>query len=251
MLRFQIEVQKIMNNVKRKPKIAVIIPAYNEGAVIGHVIRSLRRTLESAALNSDIIVVNDGSTDNTAIRAQQAGAHVISHLINTGSGGATTSGLAYAKKHNYYIAVTVDGDGQHHPKDVLAGIQLLLNNKGIDLLIGSRIMSVEGMPKMKIYGNKGLGLITFCLFGVRITDTQSGLRVFSNTALHTLKWKTYGYGFCSEMIWRAKQQQLAIREYPVKAIYTDYSKAKGQSNWNAVHIVRSLLKWRIVELFGE
>jgi hypothetical protein len=73
--------------------------------------------------------------------------------------------------------------------------------------------------------------------------------VFSGQALARLKWKTSGYEFCSEMLWRAKQLNLRIDEFPIKAIYTDYSKAKGQNNWNAINIVRSLMQRRIAEMF--
>jgi hypothetical protein len=107
------------------------------------------------------------------------------------------------------------------------------------------------MSRVKILGNKGLSAITNILFGVSVTDSQSGLRIFSKEALEKLKWKTSGYEFASEMLFRAKQQGLRIAEYPIKAIYTEYSKTKGQNNWNAVNIIKSLLKTRVLELFGE
>jgi len=99
-------------------------------------------------------------------------------------------------------------------------------------------------------GNKGLSVITYVLFGINVTDSQSGLRVFSKQSLDKLRWKTSGYEFCSEMLWRAKQQHLTIREYPIKAVYTEYSMSKGQNNWNAINIIKSLLKRRILELLG-
>jgi hypothetical protein len=77
------------------------------------------------------------------------------------------------------------------------------------------------------------------------------MRIFSSNSLRRLKWKTSGYEFCSEMLWRAKQQGLHIEEYSIQAIYTEYSKAKGQNNWNGVNIIKSLLKRRVLELFGE
>jgi hypothetical protein len=122
---------------------------------------------------------------------------------------------------------------------------------GADLLIGSRLINSDGMSKVKALGNQGLSFITLILFGIKVTDSQSGLRIFSKRALSKLRWKTDGYEFCSEMLWRAKQQKLQIAEYPVRAIYTDYSKAKGQNNWNAFNIVKSLIKRRVVELFSE
>ena len=102
---------------------------------------------------------------------------------------------------------------------------------------------------MKILGNRGLTLITYLLFGINVTDSQSGLRIFSQKAIDVLEWKSTGYDFCSEMLWRAKKANLNIAEHPIQAIYTDYSKSKGQSNWNAVNIVKSLVRRRIVEMF--
>jgi hypothetical protein len=106
------------------------------------------------------------------------------------------------------------------------------------------------MSKVKILGNRGLSLITYLLFGIKVTDSQSGLRVFSKVSLQNLRWKTSGYEFCSEMLWRANQQGLKIDEFPIKAVYTDYSKSKGQNNWNAINIVKSLLIRRVMETFS-
>jgi hypothetical protein len=89
------------------------------------------------------------------------------------------------------------------------------------------------------------------MFGVKVTDSQSGLRVFSRKALELLRWRTSGYEFCSEMLWRAKQQGLAIDEYPIRAIYTEYSKGKGQNNWNGLNIVTTLARRRLLELLHE
>jgi glycosyltransferase involved in cell wall biosynthesis len=197
-----------------------------------------------------IIVVDDGSKDNTAEQADQAGAHVIRHVLNSGSGGATATGLSYAYQKGFDIATTSDGDGQHDPADVLRGVEHMLAS-GHDLLIGSRLINNTGMSRVKILGNRGLSFITYILFGINVTDSQSGLRIFSQHALSKLKWKTSGYEFCSEMLWRAKQLNLKIGEFPIKAIYTDYSRSKGQNNWNAFNIIKSLLKRRVVEFFSE
>lgn len=236
--------------MKRDFKIAVVIPAYNEGAVIGNVIRDVRKSLDKQKFNFEIIVVDDGSKDDTANQAEKAGAHVIRHILNTGTGGATATGLSYAQQNSFDTAATMDADGQHDPNDVIKGIELI-NKEGNDLLIGSRLINTDGMSRVKILGNKGLSFITYLLFGINVTDSQSGLRIFSKTALEKLRWRTSGYEFCSEMLWRAKQQNMHISEYPIRAIYTEYSKSKGQNNWNAVNIIKSLLRRRIVELIGE
>ena len=235
---------------KNKPRIAIVLPAYNEAGSIAAVVKDIKSTFKRASYAYKIIVVDDGSKDNTGRLATKAGAHVIKHILNTGSGGATATGLSYAQQNGYAIAATLDADGQHDAKDVLRGVRLMQKGQH-DLLIGSRLIGNHGMSRTKRIGNKGLSIITALLFGVSTTDSQSGLRVFSTRALNELRWKTSGYEFCSEMLWRAKQQKLRVGEYPIKAIYTKYSLSKGQNNWNAFNIVTTLFRRRLVELIGE
>jgi glycosyltransferase involved in cell wall biosynthesis len=232
----------------KKPKVCIVIPSYNEEACIGEVIDAINTTFEASPLLHTIVCVDDGSKDTTATIAKAHGAVVVCHILNSGAGAATATGLSYAQQYGYDIAVTMDADGQHDPKDALRGVTQLIKSED-DLLIGSRLIDSKGMSTVKIIGNKGLGVITFLLFGVNSTDSQSGLRIFSRKALEQLQWKTRGYEFCSEMLWRAHQLRLKIGEYPIKAIYTDYSQNKGQNNWNGVNIVKSLVKQRIMELF--
>lgn len=231
-------------------RVCVVIPAYNEATVIGEVVKSAREIFlkSKKAYDIDIVVVNDGSKDETANEAKKGGAIVINHILNSGAGSATLTGLAYARQHNYDIAATMDADGQHAPDDVLEGIKSI-DQGNADLLIGSRLIDSRGMSKIKVLGNKGLSLFTYLLFGINVTDSQSGLRIFSRRAIDDLRWKSTGYEFCSEMIWRAKQARMSVSEYPIKAIYTDYSRAKGQNNWNAINIVKRLCKQRIAEIF--
>lgn len=232
-----------------KPNVCVIIPAYNEGKVIYSVIEKAKRVfVKYKDFQFDIVVVNDGSSDITSSEARRAGVTVIDHVLNSGAGSATATGLRYAFLKNFDAAATMDADGQHAPEDVLTGVEKLLK-EDIDLLIGSRLIDSKGMSRVKVLGNKGLSFITYLLFGIKSTDSQSGLRIYSRNALEKLEWKTRGYEFCSEMLWRASQLELTIDEYPIKAIYTDYSKGKGQSNWNAINILKSLAARRLAELF--
>jgi len=231
-----------------KVNVAIVIPAYNESQVIGDVIKSTKKLASKSTYAVSVIVVNDGSKDETARVAKNAGAIVIDHILNSGAGGATATGLSYANQHGFSMASTMDADGQHDPADVLRGFDEM-QKTGADLIIGSRLIDSSGMSRIKVVGNKGLSFVTYALFGINSTDSQSGLRIFSRKALENLRWKTSGYEFCSEMLWRANQLGFDIREYPIKAIYTDYSKAKGQNNWNAINILKSLVKRRLVEIF--
>lgn len=231
-----------------KERLCVIIPAYNEGRVIASVIKKARAIFSKSPYEIDMVVVNDGSGDNTSSQAEHSGAIVINHILNSGAGSATATGLSYAHQKGYQMAVTMDADGQHLPNDVLRGIEIMQESK-TDLLIGSRLIDNRGMSKLKVFGNWGLSFVTLVLFGVKSTDSQSGLRIFSKRALEKLRWKTAGYEFASEMLWRARQAGLIIDEYPIQAIYTDYSKAKGQHNWNGINILKSLIRRRLTELF--
>ena len=233
-----------------KKKIAFIIPAFNESSAIVGVLNDLKKELKNTSIPYEIVVVDDGSKDNTAELATNEGVTVIKHVLNTGSGGATATGLSYAQQNGFDYAVTLDADGQHKALDAINGVKIA-QEINTDLLIGSRLINPDGMSKVKLLGNKGLSTITFLIFGVSVTDSQSGLRIFSKKALEQLRWKTSGFEFCSEMLWRAKQLKLVIKEYPIEAIYTEYSKAKGQNNWNAFNIIKSLLKRRMIEVFGE
>ena len=230
-------------------RVCIIMPAFNEASIIGDVVYSVIQAFQTSPYSAEIVVVNDSSKDETSVIANKNGATVINHILNSGAGGATATGLSYAEQNGFDIAATMDADGQHAADDVVKGIDEIIK-RGDDLLIGSRLIDSRGMTTAKVIGNKGLSVITYLLFGINSTDSQSGLRIFSRRALESLRWKTSGYEFCSEMLWRAKQQKLRIGEYPIKAIYTDYSKAKGQNNWNAINIIKSLIRRRIAELLG-
>ncbi len=231
-----------------KQRLCVIIPAFNEEKVIAEVVRGVKNEFSSAPYETEVVLVDDLSTDQTGREARNAGAVVIRHLLNTGAGGATATGLTYASQKGFDLAATMDADGQHLSTDVAKGVEELVKQQA-DLLIGSRLINSQGMSKTKVLGNKGLSAITNLLFGINVTDSQSGLRIFSRRAIEQLRWKANGFEFCSEMLWRAKQQNLKISEFPIEAVYTDYSKAKGQNNWNAINILKGLIYRRFIEAF--
>lgn len=232
--------------------IAIVLPSYNEAQTIGAVLASIPKNLKVGTTNYKLlpIVVNDGSTDDTAkIALKHKEAYLINHLLNAGAGAATRTGLIYARQINCVAAVTMDTDGQHSTKDALKVAKEIVQTHNT-LIIGSRLMSSGGMPWYRVLGNKGLSFLTFLLFGVFVTDSQSGLRGLSTEALEKIVFFSNNFAFCSEMIWRAKQKHLIIKEVPIQAIYTDYSLSKGQSNWAVVHIIQQLIKHRFLEFIS-
>ena len=226
----------------------VIIPAYNEGRVIRGVVDRIKKEIIDSNNTMDILVVNDGSSDNTRQECEKIRKIIIvNHPINMGSGAATKTGLEYAKRNNYELAVTVDADGQHSVKDLIKVISKLKNDN-FDLVIGSRLLNTEGMPSHRVFGNKLLNIVTRILFGISVTDSQSGLKAFSKRAIENIEIRSNGFEFCSEIVWRAKQNNLKIIEVQIKAIYTDYSLQKGQNNINALRIIKNLIKQKLKEV---
>jgi glycosyltransferase involved in cell wall biosynthesis len=219
--------------------------------VVGQVVKDTIKTFKKSGYNFEVVVVNDKSKDDSGELAEKAGATVINHILNQGAGGAISTGLAYARENSYDYAVTMDADGQHDPADALACLKQAVKKRS-DLLIGSRMMNTKGMKSSLVIGNKGLSIISNILFGVNVSDSQSGLRVFSSKAINDLHWTSTRYEFCSEMLLRAKQARLTIKEYPIKAIYTDYSNTRGQNQHskvaNGIHIVKRLVGWRLKEM---
>jgi glycosyltransferase involved in cell wall biosynthesis len=231
--------------------LSVVIPGYNEEEVIGSVIDDLPRTIKANNKNLavNIIVVNDGSKDRTAeIVGKRKQVRLINHMLNSGAGAATRTGFNVAKKLKSDYVITMDADGQHHHEDVIKLAQEITKGD-VDYVIGSRLIETEGMPWYRVLGNKGLSFITFLVFGVFVGDSQSGLRAYNKEALDKITFHSNHYAFCSEMLWSAHREKLRIKEVPIKAIYTDYSLSKGQSNWGAFAIIRQILKRRILTIF--
>ncbi len=205
-------------------KIVIIIPAYNEEENIQAMVASCR---EVGFHN--ILVVDDGSTDHTAARAREAGAMVVSHIINRGVGAATQTGLEAAKLLHADIVVTIDADSQHKPQDIKKLIDAL-TEKNSDIAIGSRFLNGENnIPVMRQVFNRIANIITFLLAGIMLTDSQSGLKAFSRRALDTIQLSANGFEFSSEIIREAQHYNLKITEVPVAVEYTPYSLSKGQN----------------------
>ena len=219
----------------------MVIPAFNEEKSVGKVIASLRK-----ANYKNILVVDDGSGDKTFEVAQKAGAHVAQHVINRGLGGALGTGIQAAIQLGADYIITFDADGQHAVQDI-EKIMKPLRAKKADVVVGSRLINPKGMPVHRRVGNWGLNVITYSLFGVWTTDSQSGLRGFSRKAAQKINISTNRMEVSSEIIKEIGRNKLRFKEVPIKAIYTDYSMERGQSSMNAFRILFKLLLKKVMK----
>jgi glycosyltransferase involved in cell wall biosynthesis len=159
-----------------------VVPAYNEARSIASVVRSLHEQ----APDFDVIVVDDGSTDDTALRAAEAGASVLRLPFNLGIGGAVQTGFVYALEHGYECMAQVDGDGQHEPAELGKLVEAMHTNPGVDVVCGSRFVARGGGYRAPISRRTGIQLFAFVLSaisGQRVTDPTSGFRIYNRRAI--------------------------------------------------------------------
>lgn len=214
----------------------LVVPLYNEGEVIHEVIDDALPTF------SHIVCVDDGSTDDSASQAAEAGAVVVSHPINLGQGAAIQTGIAYAlQQPGAKYIVTFDSDGQHRVEDATAMVDILRVGP-VDVVFGSRFLDGRTQPGLL----KKIVLKTAIAFsnatsGVRLTDTHNGLRAFSRAGASALSIKQNRMAHASEIVEQVGKAGLRYAEHPVHILYTDYSRKKGQSLLNSVNILTELL----------
>jgi glycosyltransferase involved in cell wall biosynthesis len=200
--------------------ICIVIPVYNEASVIPEVIEELRQVD-----NFTIIVVDDGSHDNSCGVAKALGVVAIRHRINRGKGAAVKTGIEAAKRLDADIVVTMDGDGQHDPLDIMTLIKPIIE-EGYDVTLGSRLMDQKGMPVVKVIANKIGNVFTWLFYGIFVSDSQSGFRAYSKYAMQVIDTKADKYEYDSKVIREMKNNRLKYVEVPVKVRYTEYSMGK-------------------------
>ncbi|RNC62987.1 MAG: Polyprenol monophosphomannose synthase [Candidatus Dichloromethanomonas elyunquensis] len=196
-----------------KLKIAIIIPAHNEEMIIQQVIESVQK----AVSDSTIIVIDDGSMDNTYAKAKSTGAITIRLAVNLGIGGAVQTGLIYAAQHGFDYAVQVDGDGQHDPKEIIRLLRPLILNQA-DLVIGSRYIEKSGFQStfLRRIGSRYLNDLIYLITGLKITDSTSGFRACNSKIIHEFA-KKYPKDYPEpESIVFLKRKGYVIQELPVK-----------------------------------
>jgi len=221
---------------RKNPGVYVVVALYNEESVIKGVIDGLHEHF------SNVVCIDDGSTDNSAEVAEKAGAIVIRHPMNLGQGAALQTGIAYCRaQEDMEYVVTFDGDGQHRVEDVL---DMLSYSRRRDLAIvfGSRFLDKRTKPgfKKKVVLKVAV-LITRVVTGLQLTDAHNGLRVLRRDAVAHVNLIQDRMSHATEIVHQLAESKLPWREFPVEVLYTDYSRAKGQSILNSINILFDLI----------
>lgn len=193
-------------------RICIIIPTYNNGATIGKVIEDVRRHIE------DIIVVNDGSTDNTLDVLAQHNHTLVTYTKNKGKGHALVTGFRKAMEMGYTHAITIDADGQHFADDIPVLLQALNNNKD-GIVVGSRNLSEDNMPRQNTFANKFSNFWFRLQTGINLPDTQSGFRAYTLASLKGLGLITSRYEAELELLVFAAWSGVNITSVPVRVYY--------------------------------
>ena len=219
--------------------VSVILAAYNEAAVIAAVISDLQRA------GYRVVVVDDGSTDETANIAAKAGALVIEHPINLGQGAALQTGLDFALRAGAEIVVTFDADGQHRAADI-AGLVEALSAQGADFALGSRFLGDSvNLPHSRRFLLKLATAFTRFTTGLSITDTHNGLRAMTRRGARSIQLRQNRMAHASEILHQIATSGLKYVEAPVTIEYSAYSLAKGQTLADSLFILVDLFARRL------
>jgi glycosyltransferase involved in cell wall biosynthesis len=215
-------------------KVCVIIPTYNESEAIGGLVKNIRKQ------NLDVLVVDDGSADNTAEIARQSGAIVLKNPVNKGKGSSLIRGFEYALSKGFDAVITMDGDGQHAPDEIGVFIQRA-GNSNAGVIAGNRMSAVKNMPFVRIMTNTFLSWLVSKKVGQHIPDTQCGYRLLKRAVIEKLSLTTSKYETETEILIQAAQAHCKIESIPIKTIYV-----REKSNINPF-----LDTWRFIRfMFG-
>jgi len=217
-----------------------VVPAYNEAATVGRVVAAIN----SEAPEFDVLVVDDGSTDETAIRAAHAGAVVVSTPFNLGIGGAVQTGFTYALEHQYDYMVQVDGDGQHEPADIDRLRSVIRDQPSVDMVCGSRFLQRDLRYPAPISRRTGIHIFAFllsALVGQRVTDPTSGFRLYNRCAI-ALFARDYPHDYPEvEAVLMLHHHRLRMCEVPVRMYRRNDGLSSISSGKSAYYMIKVLL----------
>jgi glycosyltransferase involved in cell wall biosynthesis len=235
---------------KRKPLVVAGIPAFNEERTIAKLV------LEAQKFVDVVLVCDDGSTDCTAEIAERMGADVIKHERNLGYGAATKSLFAVARELDADVLVTLDGDGQHDPREIPGLIKPVLE-EGADVVLGSRFLEDKenGVPRYRGWGIRLISKLTAFSSKQKLRDAQCGFRVFGHRAIAELDLVENGMGASVELVMKAKKHGLTVVEAPAEVKYKDVERSSTQNALEhgatvLMSIIRMVVEERPLMLLG-
>ena len=189
-----------------------LIPAYNEAARVGEVVAVARHHVD------EVVVVDDGSTDETVAAAEKTGAKVLRHSQNRGKGAAIATALDYFGRSDAELAVLLDADGQHDPSEIDKFVDAAEKERA-DVVVGTRMGDVRRMPWVRLWTNRFTSRVTSKLAGQRIPDSQCGFRLLRRAVLKDLKLSTARFETETEMLIQAGRAGHKIVSVPIRTIY--------------------------------
>ncbi|MGV8141882.1 MAG: glycosyltransferase family 2 protein [Candidatus Woesearchaeota archaeon] len=223
-------------------KTFIVIAAYNEGRSISKVISRLKK-----AGYHNVVVVDDGSKDDTYDVSFDAGATVLKHVVNRGQGAALKTGIDYSLDSGADMIVTFDADGQHRVEDIKAMINPVQSGK-YDITVGSRFLKSVDMPFFRRLTLKIAVLVVWFFYGAKMTDAHNGFRVMNRKAAKTINITSDRMEHASQIVEEIHKKNLRFKEVPVTILYTDYSMKHGHGGIiQAVRVFARMLLRRIVD----
>ena len=226
-------------NKEDKESTYVILPAYNEATRIQPVIE------EIAQMGYKMIIVNDGSSDNTlevikeSQRKYPKNIYIYSHIINRGVGVAMQTGFDAVLRYNPKFIVNMDSDGQHSAGDLESVLKPLVTGEA-QAVIGIR--PLEDMPFTRSFANKVMNLLTRIFYKVNVKDSQTGFRAITIEALRKIDINARGYLISSEFIREVNDNNIPFAQVPIETIYTPETQAKGTNTKEAIKILIQMIK---------
>ena len=217
----------------------VVVAAYNEGPTVEAVLRELHQVCPN------IVVVDDGSSDETSQAVRKVAPYVLRHAINRGQGAALQTGIRFALLRGAHYVVTFDADGQHRPEDIV-NLLAPIQNGECDITLGSRFLGQAlEMPRSRRVALKCAVLFTRIASRVRVTDAHNGLRAFSRKAAERINITQDRMAHASELIDFVRRSGLPFKEVPVRIRYTAYSLGKGQTLRDGLRILLHYLVGKV------
>jgi UDP-N-acetylglucosamine---dolichyl-phosphate N-acetylglucosaminyltransferase len=215
-------------------KLFVIIPAFNEEKHISAVVREVKK------YSRNVVVVDDGSKDNTYEAAKKTKTAVLRHVINLGKGAALRTGVEYANKNGADALIFIDSDGQHVPKEIPRLVRALYN---ADVVFTYRNLKSMRMPLTKKFGNFSLNNLLRILFGINLRDAQCGFKIMTRGAYMRLGLISSDYNIESEIAAKTGKYGLKFKQVPIQTIYTDTY--KGTTVFDGLSIAMRMMWWKL------